>query len=71
VNDESKDILPLIKKICNKYKNAAKDVSVEDLSIKVSFDKYEITAVFNSIEWYKEYNTYTYGDIIYLIKTKS
>lgn len=71
VNDESKDILPLIKKICNKYKNAAKDVSVDDLSIKVSFDKYEITAVFNSIEWYKEYNTYTYGDIIYLIKTKS
>lgn len=71
VNDESKDILPLIKKICNKYKNAAKDVSVQDLSIKVSFDKYEITAVFNSIEWYKEYNTYSYGDIIYLIKTKS
>ncbi|WP_396196313.1 DUF4153 domain-containing protein [Flavobacterium sp.] len=71
VNDESKDILPLIKKICNKYKNAAKDVSVQDLSIKVSFDKYEITAVFNSIEWYEEYNTYSYGDIIYLIKTKS
>ena len=71
VNDESKDILPLIKKICNKYKNAAKDVSVQVLSIKVSFDKYEITAVFNSIEWYKEYNTYSYGDIIYLIKTKS
>lgn len=71
VNDESKDILPLIKKICNKYKNAAKDVSVQDLSIKVSFDKYEITAVFNSIDWNKEYNTYSYGDIIYLIKTKS
>lgn len=70
VNEESKDILPLIKNICSKYKNAA-DVSVEDLSIKVSFDKYEITAVFNSIEWYKEYNTYSYGDIIYLIKTKS
>ncbi len=71
VNNDSKDILPLIKKICSKYKNASKDVSVEDLSIKVSFDKYEITAVFNSIEWYKEYNTYSYGDIIYLIKTKS
>jgi hypothetical protein len=71
VNNESKDILPLIKKICNKYKNAAKDVSVEDLSIKASFDKYEITVVFNSIEWNKEYNTYSYGDIIYLIKIKS
>lgn len=71
VNEESKDILPLIKKICSKYKNAAEDVSVEDLSIKVSFDKYEITAVFNSIDWNKEYNTYSYGDIIYLIKTKS
>jgi hypothetical protein len=63
--------LPLIKKICNKYKNATEDISVEDLSIKVSFDKYEITAVFNSIDWNKEYNTYSYGDIIYLIKTKS
>lgn len=71
VNNESKDILPLIKKICNKYKNATEDISVEDLSIKVSFDKYEITAVFNSIDWNKEYNTYSYGDIIYLIKTKS
>lgn len=70
VNDESKDILPLIKKICSKYKNAAKDVSVDDLSIQVSFNKYEITAVFNSIEWYKEQNTYSYGDIIYLIKIK-
>lgn len=70
VNNESKDILPLIKKICNKYKNAAKDVSVEDLSIKASFDKYEITVVFNSIEWNKEYNTHSYGDIIYLIKIK-
>ncbi len=70
VNETKKDIMPLIKTFCDNYKNSSKDVLVDDLSITTQVDKYEIKIVFGSIDWYKKENTYNYGNIIYLIKTK-
>lgn len=69
INENSKDILPLVKQICNKYKKSSQEVLVDDLSIKVTVDKYQIKVIFDSIDWNKEQNTYNYGNIIYLIKT--
>ncbi len=70
INEKSKDILPIIKKqFFNKYKNASNEVFVDDLSIVVIVDKYQVKVVFCSIDWNKQVNSYNYGNIIYLIKT--
>lgn len=69
INDKVKDISPLIEEICKKYKNSSRDVLVDDLSVKIDLDVYQIKVIFNSIEWNKDQNTYVYGNIIYLIKT--
>jgi hypothetical protein len=70
INEKSKDILPIIKKqFFNKYENASEDIVIDDLSIDVIVDKYQIKVVFSSIDWEKGSNYYNYGNIIYLIKT--
>jgi hypothetical protein len=70
INEKSKDILPILKtKFFNKYKNASDDVFVDDLSIEVIVDKYQVKVVFGSIDWNKNLNSFNYGNIIYLIKT--
>jgi hypothetical protein len=70
INDNTKDIMPLIKEICNKYKYASKDVLVEDISLKIELDKYEIKIIFDAINWYKKDNNYNFENIIYLVKIK-
>lgn len=69
INNTSKDIIPLIKAICDKYKNASKDVLVDDLSVTTVIDNYEIKVLFDAINWQKKENMYSYSNVMYLIKT--
>ena len=70
INEESKDIMPLIKEFCKKYKNSSKDVLVADLSITIEFKNYKIKVIFESINWYKNDDSYNFNNIIYLVKAK-
>jgi hypothetical protein len=70
INEESKDIMPLIKEFCEKYKNSSKDVLVEDLSISLEVKNYKIKVIFESINWYKKDNSFQFNSIIYLVKAK-
>ena len=71
INDETIDIMPLIKEFCSIYKNASKDVLIDDLSLKIELDKYKIKIIFDSINWNKNDNTYNFNDITYLVKLKT
>lgn len=69
INDKSKDIMPQIEEIFKKYNYASKEVLVDDLSINIKLDKYSIKIVFDSIDLYKTNNSYSYSNIMYLVKT--
>ncbi|MFZ4105880.1 DUF4153 domain-containing protein [Flavobacterium sp.] len=70
INEESKDILPLIKELCMRYKNSSNEVLVDDLSITIEFKNYKIKVIFESINWYKNDDSFNFNSIIYLVKAK-
>lgn len=70
INDDVKDIMPLIKEFCEKHKNASKDVIVDELSLNIELNKYKIKIFFDSINWNKENNTFDFNTIIYLVNAK-
>ncbi len=70
INDELKDFMPLIIAYCNKYKSASKDVLVDDLSFTVTFKNYQIKIIFDSINWYRKDNSYSFEGTTYLVKLK-
>lgn len=68
VNNETKDLLPMVKSICEKHKNTSENAIVEDLSFTVDLEKYQIKVVFESIDWDKKDNIYNFRNVMYLIK---
>jgi hypothetical protein len=70
INEEVKDIMPQIKAFCNNYKSASKDVKVDDLSIIVDFQNYQIKILFDSIDWYRKDQNFNFEGTTYLVKSK-
>lgn len=70
INEKVKDIMPQIKDFCNNYKSASKDVQVDDLSIIVDFQNYQIKILFDSIDWYRKDQNFNFEGTTYLVKLK-
>lgn len=70
INEEVKEIMPQIKAFCNNYKSASKDVKVDDLSIIVDFQNYQIKILFDSIDWYRKDQNFNFEGTTYLVKSK-
>lgn len=68
INNNTKDLLPMVKSICEKYKNTSQNAIVDDLSFTVDLEKYQIKVVFESIDWDKKDNIYNFRNVMYLIK---
>ncbi len=68
INNNTKDLMPMVKSICEKYKNTSENAMVDDLSFTVDIEKYQIKVVFESIDWDKKDNIYNFRNVMYLIK---
>lgn len=68
INNETKDLIPLIHEGFSKYKGYSRDIEVDDLSISFILDKYQIKVIFSSVDYYKNDNYFDYRNIMYLIK---
>lgn len=68
INNNTKDLMPMVKSICEKFKNTSENAMVDDLSFTVDLEKYQIKVVFESIDWDKKDNIYNFRNVMYLIK---
>jgi hypothetical protein len=70
IGEDHVDVLPQIRTLFTKYRNATADVMVKDLSIVTALKNYKIKIIFNSVTWNKKEDLYTYDQITYLVKIK-